>query len=220
MRLKEPLRVAVVGCGRIGQWHHIPSLLKIRDAKVVAICDKNEDLVKGAARRFNISRYYTDSSEMLAREEVNMVDICTPPQTHLALSIQAMEAGCHVLVEKPIALSLSEVDEMASVAKQNNMKLCQVHNKLFEPVMMKAYAIVNEGRIGNLTGVAIQVLQSQASANSMLMNREHWCHSLPAGIFTETLPHPLYFAAAFLGTLEPVGTYSGKSSSYDWVVAD
>ena len=220
MRVKEPLRVAIVGCGRIGQWHHIPPLLKIRDAKVVAICDKNEDLVKGAARRFNISRYYTDSSEMLAREEVNMVDICTPPQTHLALSIQAMEAGCHVLVEKPMALSLSEVDEMASVAKQNNMKLCQVHNKLFEPVMMKAHAIVNEGRIGNLTGVAIQVLQSQASANPMLMNREHWCHSLPAGIFTETLPHPIYLAAAFLGKLEPVGTYSGKSSSYDWVVAD
>ncbi len=220
MRVKEPLRVAIVGCGRIGQGYHIPSLLKIRDAKVVAICDENEDLVKKTARRFNISRYYTDSSEMLAREEVNMVDICTPPQTHLALSIQAMQAGCHVLVEKPMALNLREVDEMASAAKQHNVKLCPVHNKLFEPVMMKARATVNEGRIGNLVGIDIQTFLSKASADLMLMNEEHWCHSLPAGIFNETLPHPIYLAAAFLGKLEPVGTHAGKSSSYDWVVAD
>jgi len=78
MRVKEPLRVAIVGCGLIGQWHHIPSLLKIKEAKVVAICDENEDLVKGAARRFGINRYYTDFSEMLAREGLNMADICPP----------------------------------------------------------------------------------------------------------------------------------------------
>jgi len=220
MRIKGPLKVAIVGCGIIGQWHHIPSLLKIRDAKVVAICDKNEDLVKGVARRFNIRRYYTDVSEMLSTEEVNMVDICTSPQTHLALSIQAIEAGCHVLVEKPMALNLREFDEVVSAAKHNKVKLCQVHNMLFEPVMMKARAVVNEGNIGDLSGIDIQILHSQASANLMLMNREHWCHSLPAGILTELLPHPIYLAAAFLGKLEPVGTHSGKSSSYDWVVAD
>ncbi len=220
MRMKQPLRVAVVGCGLIGQWHHIPSLLKIRDAEVVAICDKNEDLVKKTARKFNIGRYYTDLSEMLSREEVDMVDICTAPQTHLALSIQAIEAGCHVLVEKPMALNLREFDEMASAAKQHNVKLCQVHNILFEPVMMKARATVSKGSIGDVVGIDIQTLHSQASTKPMLMNREHWCHSLPAWIFTETLPHPIYLAAAFLGKLEPIGTYTRKSSSYDWVVAD
>ncbi len=220
MRVKQPLRVAIVGCGLIGQLHHIPSLLRIRGARVVAICDENEDLVKKTARRFSISRYYTDSSEMLGKEKLDMVDICTSPQTHLALSIQAMQAGCHVLVEKPMALNLREADEMASAAKQHNVKLCQVHNKLFEPVMMKARAMVSAGGIGDLAGIDIQVLHSQGRANLMLMNREHWCHSLPAGIFTEALPHPIYLAAAFIGKLEPVGTYSGKSSSYDWVVAD
>ncbi len=220
MRVKKPLRVAIVGCGIIGQWHHIPSLLKIRDAKVVAICDENEDLVKKTARRFNIRRYYTDFSEMLITEELNMVNICTPPQTHLALSIQAIEAGCHVLVEKPMALNLREFDEMASAAKQHNVKLCQVHNMLFEPAIAKAHAMVSKGSIGDLVGIDIQMLHSQASASIMLMNREHWCHSLPAGILTEMLPHPIYLAAAFLGKLEPVGAHSGKSSGCDWVVAD
>ncbi|MFC1904536.1 Gfo/Idh/MocA family protein [Chloroflexota bacterium] len=218
--MKEPLKIAIVGCGRIGQWHHIQTILKMREAKLVAICEKNIHLAKEIAQRFNIIRYYVDYAEMLNKEEVDMVDICTPPQTHFALSIQALQVGCHVLVEKPIALNVKEVDELAGIAKKNNVKLCQVHNKLFEPVMIKACAMVKEGKIGDLTGIDIQVLQSHASTNFKLSDREHWCHNLPAGILTETLPHPIYLAAAFLGKLEPVAIHTEKSSNYDWVLAD
>ena len=218
MGVKEPLRVAVIGCGKIGQWHHIPSLLKIGDAKIVAICDANEDLAREVAKRFNISRYYADFSEMLAREEVDMVDICTPPQTHLALSVQAMETGCHVLVEKPMALNLEEVSEMVVASKRNHVKLCEVHNKLFEPVMMKARAMVSKGSIGDFVGMDIKELSLTDAA--LLMNKEHWCHKLPGGIFSETLPHAIYLAAAFLGNLEPVAAQSRKFSGYDWVTAD
>jgi predicted dehydrogenase len=220
MRTKAPLKTAIIGCGLIGQMHHIPSLCKNKDAEVVAICDENKDLVKQVAKRFNISRYYTDLAEMLNKEKVNMVDICTPPQTHLALSIQAMEKGCHVLVEKPIALSLTEFDKLSVAARKNNVKLCQVHNKLFEPIMIKALATVSKGGIGDLAGIDIQVLLSRERTHLMLKNKEHWCHSLPAGIFSEALPHPLYLTAAFLGKVELVRKYSSKSSSYDWVVAD
>jgi predicted dehydrogenase len=220
MRRKEPLRVAIVGCGAIAQLRHIPSLLEIRDAKVVAICDKNEDLVKQVAQRFNIRAYYTDFVETLDKEELDMVDICTAPQTHLILSMEAMKAGCHVLVEKPMAPSLKEADELINATKENNVKLCQIHNMLFEPVMMRACAMVNSSRIGDIVGVDIQFLHTLSSANIKLMDRQHWSHSLPAGILTEVLPHPIYLAAAFLGKVEPVGIHSGKVSSYDWVVAD
>jgi predicted dehydrogenase len=67
MSVKGPLRIAVVGCGRIVQWHHIPSLFKIKDAKLMAICDQGEDLVREVASRFSIRRYYTDFAEMLSR---------------------------------------------------------------------------------------------------------------------------------------------------------
>ncbi|MFC1967949.1 Gfo/Idh/MocA family protein [Chloroflexota bacterium] len=220
MGIRGPLRAAIVGCGRIGQGYHIPSLLKIKDAKLVAICDNNEDLVKETARTFNISNYYTDFSEMLRTEDLDMVDICTPPQTHLYLCIQAVEAGCHIMVEKPMVLSLQDTDEIARAAKQNDLKICTVHNKLFEPIMIKARTIVNKGVVGDLAGIDIHVLLSKARADLMLMNREHWCHGLPAGIFSETLPHPVYLAAAFMGKLEPVGVYAGKSCNYDWVAAN
>src|SRR4030043_1004175 len=106
MGQRKPVRVGIAGCGLIAQWHHLPSLIKMRDAKLVAVCDKDIDLIDGVARRFNINRRYTDFNEMLTSEDLDMVDICTPPQTHADLSIRAIESGCNVLVEKPLALNL------------------------------------------------------------------------------------------------------------------
>ena len=218
MKANKSLRVGIVGCGHAAERWHIPSLLKMKDVRIAAVCDTNENLAKRTAESFRINRYYADLSQMLKRENLDMVDICTPPQTHPTLSIQAMEAGCHILVEKPMALSIREVDEMVNASKGNHVKLCQVHNKLFEPVMMKARATVSEGGIGDLTGIDIKGLSLTGAV--LLMNREHWCHKLPGGIFTETLPHSIYLAAAFLGNLEPVAVHSRKSRSDDWVVAD
>ena len=218
MKLKKPLRVAIVGCGLIGQWHHIPSLLKIRNVELAAVCDNNEDLVEKVAKRFRIGKYYTDFSEMLTKEELGMVDICTPPQTHPNLSIQAMEAGCHVLVEKPMALTTKEADEMVTASKGNQVKLCVVHNKLFEPVMMKARSMVSQGGIGDLVGINIEDLLPKDVP--MVVDKEHWCHKLPGGMLTEMLPHPIYLAVGFLGNLEPVAVHTRKLNDYDWIVAD
>ena len=218
--MSESLRVAVIGCGLIGRRHHIPSLLRMRNVKLVAICDENEDLARRVAKTFGIGSYYTDFSKMLGTEQVNIIDICTPPQTHTDLCMRAIEAGCHVLVEKPIALALREIDEIEKAASVNNVKVCQMHNFLFEPVIMKACTFVSEGRIGNVTGIDIRMLGSQSRVEAMLADKKHWCHGLPAGIFTETLPHPIYLAVAFLDKVQPVQTCIGKSRSYDWVVAD
>lgn len=219
MTTKEPLRVGIVGCGEVAvvRYGHIPSLLKIEDARIAAVCDKNEDLARGMAKRFHINRYYADLSEMLEKEGLDMVDICTPPNIHATLSIQAIEAGCHVLVEKPMAFSVKEADEMMAASKRNHVKLCVVHNKLFEPVLMKARAMVNEGSIGDLVGIDIKDL---SEAVALIANKDHWCHKLPGGILGEALPHPIYLAVAFLGNLEPVAVHTRKFSSYDWVVAD
>jgi len=214
----RPLRVGIVGCGFIAQTQHIPSLLKIKDVEIAAICDMNEDLAKRVAERFHIDRYYTDFSEMLERERVKMVDICTSPQTHVALSLQAMKGGCHVLMEKPIALSLEETDAIIKAAKANRVKLCVVHNELFESVVMRARAIVNRGDIGDL--VAVHITDLTPKRYDWIRDKKHWAHRLAGGIFGEMLPHPIYLAQAFLGRLEPVAVYSRKLGGYDWIAAD
>jgi len=155
MPAKEPLRVALVGCGAITQARHIPSLLKIRDVELVATCDKDEELAKRVAERCHINKYYADLSQMLNREQLDVIDISTPPNTHATLSIEAMDAGCHVLVEKPMALSVKEADEMVSASKRNQVKLCVAHNNLFDPMVMRAESIISQGGIGDLTGMDI-----------------------------------------------------------------
>ena len=216
MKAIKPLRVGIVGGGGAAQWH-ISAMLKINNVELVAVCDRNEDLAKRVAERLHI-RYYTDFSEMLSKEKLDMVDICTPPQTHLALSTQAMKAGCHVLTEKPMALSLKEADEMIGAAKANQVRLCVVHNELFLPVVMKARSMVGERVIGDVVGISIT--DSMPRDGDLVLNKEHWCHKLPGGIFGEMLPHPIYLAQAFLGRLEPIAVHSRKLSSYDWLVAD
>ena len=220
MKSKESLRVAVAGCGFIAQLQHLPSLSRIRDVKVVALCDQNKGIAERVAHKFHIARSFTDYSEMLDEMKIDMIDICTPPQTHLTLSIRAIEKSCHVLVEKPIVLNVRELDEIVSTAKKHNVKVCPIHHNLFEPAILKALEMVSKHDIGDITGINFQVLHSRSRTELILADKEHWCNSLPAGIFTETLPHPLYLAAAFLSKLELLGMYFGKATDYDWVMAD
>ncbi|MFC1847865.1 Gfo/Idh/MocA family protein [Chloroflexota bacterium] len=223
MKSNEPLKVGVVGCGRVtlANWGHIPSLSKVKKAKISAVCDMNENVAKTVAEKFHINRYYTDFSAMLKKEKLDIVDICTQPSTHHALSIEAMEAGCHVLVEKLMAMNSVEADEMIEAAAENNVKLCVVHNKLFKPLIMKARALVSQGDIGDLTGMDLRDAWSVNGEEAMnIPDKDHWYHKLPAGALGEMLPHPIYLAMAFLGSLQPVAVYAKKIGDYEWLAAD
>ena len=217
MTMRDDFRVGIVGCGRISQYH-ISSILKTDSAKLVAVCDVNEGLARQMAKKYKIDSYYADFSELLSSEHLDVVDITTSPQTHLALSIQAMEAGCHVLMEKPLALSIEEVDSIIETASINKVKLCPVHNVLFLPVLLKTKAMIAKGVIGDLTGV--NITHSLHKDNELVLNREHWCHRLPGGIFGEMLPHVIYLATSFIKELEPDYVYSQKLSNHDWIKSD
>lgn len=202
MPREKPVRVGIVGCGGIAQLQHIPSLLRINEAEIVAICDRDEALLSKVGAKLRKAKCYNDFSQMLSQERLDLVDICTPPQTHAALSIQAAESGRHILVEKPAALSVEEFDRVAETCARNRVKLCQIQNKMFEPVVIGAMAQVTRGDIGNVIGVSVQVLSRRTFMSAK--HPEHWSHMLPAGLFTEVLPHPIYLTQAFLGSVDPV----------------
>jgi predicted dehydrogenase len=216
--MERTLRVGIVGCGRVAEEWHIPALCKTKDVKLAAVCDVNESLAKKTAERFHANRYYADLSEMLTKEKLDILHICTSPRTHAALSIKAMEAGCHVLVEKPMALSTKDTDEMIKASKSNHVKLCVVHNALFMPVILKAESMVSNGELGEVTGISIR--DSWPKDKPDLKNKDHWYHKLPCGVFGEMLPHPIYLARAFIGLAEPEAVHARKFSSFEWVAAD
>ncbi|MCL0074491.1 Gfo/Idh/MocA family oxidoreductase [Dehalococcoidia bacterium] len=110
------VKVAVVGTGYIANRVHLPILHKMKEVRVIALCNANEDRARRIARYCQIPRFYTDFEKMLAHEDVDIVDICTPSVTHASLTLQALRAGFNYLVEKPLALRIDEADEVIDAA--------------------------------------------------------------------------------------------------------
>jgi predicted dehydrogenase len=220
--MERAVRVGIVGCGAIAQLQHIPSLHRVGRAQITAVCDKDPSLLATVGKKLRTAAQYQDVGEMLSREDLDVVDICTPPQTHAALATLAAESGCHVLVEKPATLTVQEFDSLAGSCERNGVTLCQIQNKMFEPVFRKAVDRVRNGGVGNAVAVDIEILLHRAVG--LMKDESHWCHGLPAGMFTEILPHPIYMIQALLGAVEPAAVHlarpdvHGHAGSYEIVV--
>jgi len=213
------VKVGVIGCGFITQTGHLPSWLKCKNAKVVAVCDRNEERARKCAKDFKISNYYADSAEMLKREQLDMVDICTSTPTHAPLAIEAMELGCHVLTEKPMALNGNEADEMIESAEKNRVKLCVIHDMLFSLVIMRIRDILKQDALGNI--LRVEIKQLRPKDDPVFLNKDHWMHTVPGGIIIgDALIHPVYLARDFLGELGPVAAYTRKIGNVDHVPFD
>lgn len=186
------MRIGVVGCGEIARVH-LPFILKETSHSLVGVCDRDKEQAGALARRFNVSQIYTDFAQFLAEQRPDVIHVLTPPQSHAALALQAMESGCHVLVEKPMTLSLKEADAMIAAAKAAGVKLCVNHNQLFDPVILQARRLVAEGAVGTVIGV-----DSYYGFNLAQVSERRWVDSLPGGVFQNLAPHPLSLILQFL----------------------
>lgn len=154
--MADKLKAGIVGCGAVATFRHIPAFERLRGKVIIqAVCDKNKHLALETAKKHGIPAAYAELSEMLSKENLDIIDICTPPQIHAPLAVEALEHGCHVLLEKPMALKVSDCDEMISVSRDHKVKLCIIHNQLFYPPLLKAKELVSKGVIGDLIGMRI-----------------------------------------------------------------
>jgi len=212
------LKVAVVGAGFVAQKRHIPAFLRLKkQVFLCAICDLKLELAKSVARRFGIPNVYSNLSDMLKKEKPDVVDICTPPKVHAPVAIEAMENGCHVLLEKPMASSLSDCDNMIQTSRKHGVKLSVVHNQRFYPPFLKAEQLIRNGSIGELTGMRIISLTPR---EKYLVHENHWIHRLPGGVIEETGPHVVYMSLAFVKNVKNVEVIARKKTAYPWVLFD
>ncbi len=211
------LRVGLVGCGGIAQQQHIPGFLRSKNVVLQAVCDRNERLAQQTAAKYHIPKAYSDLSDMLSGENLDIIDICTPPQVHAALAIQVLQNGCHVLIEKPMALKTSDCDRMIDAAKENGAKLCVIHNRLFEPAFLKARELVANGSIGDFIGMRILISDHR---EEMIMKKDYWIHGLPGGLIGETGPHFVYMSLAFLDEVTKVDIFAKNILEHPWAPFD
>lgn len=206
------MRVAIVGCGNISR-AHISALQTVAGLEICAVCDRDLDRAKEAGALAPSARVYVDFETLLKQERPDAVHVLTPPATHAVLAIQAMQAGCHVLVEKPMALSVQEAELMIAAGRENRVKLCVNHNYLFKPSVAKARRLVESGAIGQVVYVhSFYGLSGETGGYSGGAGRYHWAWRLPGGVFTNFLPHLIYLQLEFLRAVDGVAGVSFSHS--------
>ena len=211
------INVAIVGCGYVANGH-LKAWSKIREAQVVAVSDLNESLAKSTADLWKVPRYYKSLSELMEWGKIDLVDICTPPQTHAALAIQAMKAGFNVLIEKPMTMTVKDAEQIVESRKSTGMKAGVIHNWLFDVPVLEAEYLVKKGYLGDVFNVEIEALNTKY--DSMVMNEHHWSHRLQGGRFSEMLAHPIYLLRHFLGEVEICDLQVSKIGNYPWMSSD
>lgn len=217
--MTKKLRVGIVGCGDIAQQVHIPEYMRLRNKGLVlqAVCDKNELLAKQTASEYHISKVYFELSDMLSAENLDMVDICTPPQIHAPIAVEALQHGCHVLMEKPMALKTSDCDEMIATSHKYGGRICIIHNRLFDPPFLEAKRLLAKGLIGDFIGMR---LFHSDPREEMIMKKDHWIHKLPGGLIGETGPHAAYMSLAFLKRVKSADIYTKNFLEHSWAPFD
>jgi predicted dehydrogenase len=142
------LRVGVIGLG-IGR-HHIAGYQSHPDAEVVAIADLDEVRLKEIGDQYAVPKRYTTAEEMLAEETLDVVSVATPNKFHMPLAVAALEAGCHVLCEKPMALSAAEARQMLAAAEQADRRLMINFSYRFNEQSQALKERVDAGELGEI----------------------------------------------------------------------
>ena len=145
--VETPVRVALIGCGNIGAGGHAPAYPHIREAQLVAVCDLVAERAEATAQATGATAY-VDYRDVLARDDIEMVDLCVPTDQHAPLAIDALRAGKHVLCEKPMARTLTEADAMIAAAQESERLLMIGHVRRFDPRYTEIAAAIEAGEIG------------------------------------------------------------------------
>lgn len=142
------VRVAVLGAGAWARLAHIPGFKRDARCEVVAICDPQRHMAEALAAEFGIPSVYSDHREVLAREDIDLIDVCTPSATHFELSWAALEAGKHVLCEKPVAFDFRDTIRAAELAKSKGLKTKLGFTFRYAPAMRYMKHLIDTGFIG------------------------------------------------------------------------
>jgi len=146
------LNIGVIGCGGIANGKHFPSLEKIPEVSIKAFCDIDIQKAKASASKYGMenSKVYEDFHELLKDPKIDVVHICTPNNTHKDITVASLNAGKHVMCEKPMAKTSEEAAEMIKAAEDNNKKLTIGYQNRFRADSQHLHKICQRGDLGEV----------------------------------------------------------------------
>jgi predicted dehydrogenase len=152
----KPLRVAIVGCGRISDLHAL-GYREREDARIVAVCDTHRRRVASKAKAWGIERVYRDYHQVLEDPDIDLVELLTPHHLHCSMTVEACQAGKHVSVQKPMALSAAEADAMIAAAESAGVMLRVYENFVYYAPAVRAKRMIEAGEIGEVRAVRMHI---------------------------------------------------------------
>lgn len=151
------IRVGIIGMGRSGWELHAAALSQLPDYQVAGVCDQSPARLAEAAQVFN-ARAFTDPDALIHDEGIDLVVVAVPGHLHKTLAITALEAGKHVVVEKPMANSLADADAMLAAANKSGRLLAVFHNRNWDKDYQMVKALVQEQALGELLSIDARVM--------------------------------------------------------------
>lgn len=162
--MAEVLKIGIIGCGGIANGKHMPSLAKQKNAKMVAFCDIIPERAKKAAADYGDAKsdVYEDYKELLKDKKIDVVHVCTPNSSHSEITVAALEAGKHVMCEKPMAKTAAEAREMLAAAKRTGKKLSIGYQNRCLPESQYLKAVCDRGDLGEVYYARAKALRRRA----------------------------------------------------------
>ncbi len=144
----DEIRWGIIGTGDVAEYKGGPPLYMANNSRLVAVMSRNPEKVAGFAKKHGVQKTYTDAQALIDDPEVDAVYIATPPDVHRDLAERAASAGKHILLEKPMALSVKDCEAINAACRTHNVQLIVAYYRRFFPVVQKMKALLDEGAIG------------------------------------------------------------------------
>jgi predicted dehydrogenase len=201
------LKAALVGTGRIAH-QHLACLRQQPDVQVAAVCDLSAVAAEAAAERHGVSNWFTDHLEMLRTVHPDVLHVTTPPASHFGLAMDGLDAGAHVVVEKPAAATFGEVAALVDRAGQLSRAVVEDYNYVFNRPVRTLLDLIRSGEAGALCHVAVTLCLDLGGSDSPYAdpNLAHPALQLRGGAVADFLPHLASLTHAFVGPHRGVST--------------
>jgi predicted dehydrogenase len=193
-----PLRTAVIGCGAIAN-EHLQFLSESPLCTVAAVCDTSPAAAAFAQKRFKVGAVFTDSNDMLAALRPDVVHVLTPPHTHFGLITAALEAGAHVICEKPMTANASDTAKLLKRAREDGKVLVESRNYLFNDIIIRVRELIASGRLGPVIEIDLMLSLDFLSGPFGDLSLTGPGARLPGGAVHDFLPHLAYLFLILAG---------------------
>src|SRR5712692_11332517 len=151
----KKIRVGLAGAGYISEFH-VAALRRVPEVELLGFYDVDASRAAQVSERFGVTAYR--SLAALREAGADCIHVLTPPHTHAAVALEALSLGCHVLVEKPLAVDVGDCEKIEALAAAKGLKACVNHSLLYDPQVRRALEAVREGKIGKI--VSVDILRS------------------------------------------------------------